>query len=79
MQIDYHKKFKKALCRQPVKTQNKFFEIFKLFLQDQFDASLNNHALSGKLKGVRSFNVTGDVRVHYKTTKNGVKNSLKWA
>ena len=65
MQIRFHQKFKKALKKQPTKIQKKFFEKMAIFVDDQFHYSLNSHALSGKFIGWRSFNVTGDIRVHY--------------
>jgi len=65
MNIKFHKNFKKALKKQPIKIQLKFKDKFKLFENDQFHYSLNNHALSGKFIGWRSFDITGDLRVHY--------------
>ena len=38
-----------------------------IFQNDQFHYSLNNHALSGEFEGVRSIDITGDMRVHYIT------------
>ena len=65
MEIIYRKKFKKAFKKQSKKVQDKFFERVEVLQNDQFHHSLNNHALSGEFKGVRSFDVTGDIRVHY--------------
>ncbi len=65
MKFQFHKNFKKALQKQPRKIQIKFKEKFKIFENDKFHHSLNNHALIGKFKGIRSINITGDVRVHY--------------
>ena len=65
MSISYHRKFKKSLKKQPKRIQEKFFKVFDIFLEDQCHFYLNNHALGPPLQGVRSFNVTGDVRVHY--------------
>ena len=70
MEIIYRKKFKKAFKKQPKKIQDKFFERIEIFQNDQFHYSLNNHALSGEFEGVRSFDVTGDVRVHYMVVDN---------
>ncbi len=44
----------------------------RIFVADQFHYSLNNHALSGEFKGIRSFDVTGDVRVHYEEIDDGI-------
>jgi addiction module RelE/StbE family toxin len=71
MQVDYHRNFKKAFKKQLKKIQQKFFEKLDIFMEDQFHYSLNNHALDGKFLGLRSFDITGDIRVHYKE-KNDV-------
>ncbi len=72
MDIDQHKKFKKAFRKQSKKIQDKFFIVLEIFINDQFHFSLNNHALRGKYIGVRSFDVTADVRVHYKVREIGI-------
>ena len=72
MHISYHKKFKKTLVKQPAKIQEKFFEALDIFVKDPFHYSLNNHALTGEFRGLRSFDVTGDVRVHYEEFSEGV-------
>lgn len=70
MIIRFHRRFNKALKKQPQKVQIKFKEVFKIFEQDQFHYTLHNHTLSGKLLGVRSFEVTGDIRVHYEEVED---------
>lgn len=72
MIIKFHKKFKKSLEKQPKHIQNKFKESIRIFQEDQFHYSLNNHALTGDFKGTRSFNITGDIRVHYEESENGI-------
>lgn len=72
MYIQFSKRFQKSLDKQPLKIKNKFKTKILIFREDQFHYSLNNHALTGKLKGWRSINITGDIRVHYKEMKNGV-------
>jgi len=72
MKIDYHRRFRKAFERLPKKVQKKFFARLNFFIEDQFHPSLNNHALHGKSVGTRSFDVTGDVRVHYEEITDGV-------
>ncbi len=72
MNIQFHKNFKKSLRRQPRKIKIKFKEKFKIFEEDQFHYSLNNHALAGKFKGTRSFDITGDIRIHYEELFNGI-------
>lgn len=72
MSIYYSKKFKKSLRKQSISIQDVFYEKLALFRENQFQYSLNNHALSGELKGLRSFNVTGDVRVHYEEVSGDI-------
>ena len=72
MRVAYHRNFKKALRRQPRKIRQKFLEKLEVFVEDQFHYSLNNHALSGRFLGTRSFDVTGDVRVHYEEVDDGI-------
>lgn len=72
MVIKFHKKFKKALEKQPKSIQRKFKEKLKIFQNDQFHYSLNNHALTGVFRGTRSFNITGDIRVHYEELSEGI-------
>jgi addiction module RelE/StbE family toxin len=63
MQVGYHKNFKKRFRKLSQKVQEKFEERLQLFIDDQFDPVLNNHALSGeKYSGCRSIDVMGDVR-----------------
>ena len=69
MHIRYHKQFKKAFAKQPKPIQEKFFIVLDVFIQDQFDQQLRNHALSGEFRGVRSIDITGDVRVHYENAE----------
>jgi addiction module RelE/StbE family toxin len=68
MEIVYRKKFKKTFKKQSQKIHNKFFERLEVFKDDPFHYSLNNHALGGEFKGIRSFDITGDIRVHYTET-----------
>ncbi len=72
MIIQFHKNFQKSIIKQPKTIQNKFKQKFKLFEDDQFHYSLNNHALTGKFKGWRSINITGDIRVHYFEKNDGI-------
>jgi addiction module RelE/StbE family toxin len=70
-QIEYTKQFQKRL-RQRYSHQPKVIERFKRHLE-LFSAGvrgepLNDHPLTGKLRGLRSFSVGGDVRVVYQET-----------
>lgn len=63
MKVTTTKKFDKQFRRQPEKTQKEFAERITLFLVDIHTPILNTHKLSGKLEGLWSFNVSGDIRV----------------
>lgn len=66
MIVRLHKNFKKRYKKLTEFQKNKFKERRNLFLRDEFDPILNNHALRGKYTGYRSINITGDLRVLYK-------------
>ncbi|MBI2330404.1 type II toxin-antitoxin system mRNA interferase toxin, RelE/StbE family [Candidatus Daviesbacteria bacterium] len=44
----------------------------ELFIINQFHPQLNNHSLTGKYKGNRSINITGDWRAIYSEEKDSV-------
>lgn len=66
MIIYLHKEFKRGYKKLTKAQRDKFKERRNAFLYDQFNPILNNHALSGKYRGYRSINVTGDLRVIFK-------------
>lgn len=70
MEIKLHKKFIKQYQKLKESEQKKFKERRDIFLQNEFDTSLNNHQLKGGYLGCRSINVTGDLRVIYKRIDN---------
>lgn len=69
MRIDYHRKFQKNYLKR-IKNKKNLEKIFKertaLFAKDPNNSFLQDHALTGRLKGLRSFSVTGDIRVIYR-------------
>lgn len=65
MTIRYSKQFVKQLAKQPVKVQKATYLRIRLFEENPYDPLLRNHALRGKLKGMYSINITGDVRAIY--------------
>jgi len=65
MKADFHRDFKKELKSLPKKHQEQFFKRLDIFFQTPRHIILNNHKLSGKLKDMRSINVTGDIRAIY--------------
>lgn len=72
MILKAHKNFIKGYKRLTQSQKNKFKERRNMFLQDEFNPVLNNHALTGRYKGYRSFNVTGDIRVVFVREDNAV-------
>jgi len=70
MRIKLHKNFEKGYKKLTSVEKKKFKERRDLFLQDEFNPILNNHALKGSYLGYRSINVTGDIRAIYKRAQN---------
>ena len=70
MRIYLHKNFSKKYARLTKSQKEKFKARKNLFLADEFDPVLNNHALSGKYEGYRSINISGDIRAIYKKLKS---------
>ena len=70
MKIKLHKNFEKGYKKLASGEKKKFKERRDLFLQDEFNPILNNHALKGNYLGYRSINVTGDIRAIYKREQN---------
>ena len=62
MDVKFSKKFKKQYNKASLKIKSEFDIRLKLLLHDQFHPLLNNHSLTGNLKGYRSINITGDWR-----------------
>lgn len=70
MKIKLHRSFKKQYKRLRTSEKKKFKERRDLFLQDEFNPLLNNHSLKGKYLGLRSINITGDLRAIYRHEGN---------
>lgn len=60
--VDYSKNFQKQLKKAPLKIKLAFKNRRDLFNQNPFSSQLNNHQLTGKFKGFRCINITGDWR-----------------
>jgi len=67
MTIQLHRNFKKQYEKLTDSQKRKFKERRSIFIQDEFNPVLNNHALKGMYQGYRSINVTGDIRAIFKT------------
>ena len=76
MLINFSKKFKKQQNKADNKIKQALNKRIKLFLQDQFAPQLNNHALTGELKGYRSINITGDFRALYSESVDKDENQI---
>jgi len=64
----FTKDFKKAYAKRISHRRNlvaRFEERYDLFVEDQRNPILEDHALSGKLEGFRAFSITGDTRAVY--------------
>lgn len=71
MYIRRSKQFDRAYDYLDVKIQVKAISALQLFIINPFNPTLNNHALTGNLKGLRSINITGDFRIHYRELSDG--------
>lgn len=65
MRIILHKKFEKQYTKLPIKIKKQFKIRRDIFIENPFDPRLNNHSLGGEYSGMRSINITGDLRAHY--------------
>ena len=72
MIIIYHRDFKKSYKKLPPKIKEKLEDRLRLFSKDEFSPILNNHALTGKYKGYRSINISGDLRAIFRREKDSV-------
>lgn len=73
--IRRHRRFEKhfRLRITPNKKLSRQFEKrFTLFLQGVRDYPLDDHQLTGKLAGKRSFSISGDIRVVYQETSDAI-------
>lgn len=70
MKIDYHRKFVKKFNKLPEKIKTKFYIKLRLFEQDQFDQTLDNHSVEYVYPNWRSINVTGDYRALFEPQGN---------
>ena len=71
MHIYLHKKFLKDYKKLSISQKERFKERRDLFITDEFNPLLNNHALKGKYQDYRSINITGNLRAIYKKETKG--------
>ena len=60
----FRKHYKRRIFLRP-SLKKRFAERVKLFTENKKHPILNNHKLSGDLKGYYAFSITGDIRVVY--------------
>ena len=68
MKTYFTKTFKKHYLKRIYSDKSldrQFEERYGLFIKNSKEPLLKDHALGGKMKGFRSFSITGDVRVIY--------------
>ena len=65
MHASYHKNFKKSYKKLSANLKDRANQRIKLFLEQSFHPTLNNHALTGKYLGYRSINITGVFRAPF--------------
>jgi addiction module RelE/StbE family toxin len=70
--IRYSRRFIKQLARQPAHIQTTFYKRLKIFELNPYDPVLRNHVLKGRLKGLYSIDITGDVRAIYEVVDDEV-------
>jgi mRNA-degrading endonuclease YafQ of YafQ-DinJ toxin-antitoxin module len=71
MFLHYSSRFKKSFKKRPAWLREMVKERLRLFAQDPRHPLLDDHPLGGKLAGLRSFSITGDVRVQYEPFSDG--------
>ncbi len=72
MQYFSSRKFDKKFANFPEKMKNQFIERIKIFIQNPYNSTLNNHALHGIYLGCRSINISGNLRAIYKIQDNNI-------
>lgn len=72
MQIVTDRKFDKRFKKQSSKIKKEFERRLRILVKDIDDPILNMHKLSGKLKDLWSFNVSGDIRVVFDKSQKGI-------
>jgi len=72
MQTNFSKTFNKQYDKASRKIKSAFDKKLIIFLANPSHPQLKNHPLSGKYKGYRSINVTGDWRAIYSESKSSI-------
>jgi len=75
MRVETHPKFDR-LFRKRIATNRKLTQLFKnrlaMFRNNPTHPLLHDHQLTGKKQGLRSFSITGDIRVVYRKISSNI-------
>ena len=71
MVIKFTSRFAKRYKKAPLEIKTSFQNRLDIFLLNKFNPILNNHTLTGKYKGCRSINITGDWRAIFREFEGG--------
>jgi addiction module RelE/StbE family toxin len=63
--LHFSSQFKRSYRKRPEWIKERIRNRLRLFAADPRNPLLEDHPLSGPLRGMRSFSVTGDIRVQY--------------
>lgn len=74
MTVHYSRRFKRQHKKLPQYIKTRAKDRIQVFLNDEFDPLLNNHALSGEYLNCRSIDITGDYRLMYERYEDGTIN-----
>ena len=66
MKITTHKKFDKAFVKLTSEQRTSVKQAIAAFESNRLDPNLRDHALKGKMKGLRAFSAGWDLRVIYR-------------
>ncbi len=72
MQIEYPKRFLKAVRNLPLTEQLLLSQRIEIFKNNPKDSRLKTHQLTGKLKNIYSFSLTYSKRVLFLVDKNKI-------
>ena len=70
LQVVRTKTFIKQYNKLGGNIQGKVISRLELLVEDEFNITLNNHPLKGEFVGMRSINITGDIRLIYEKQNN---------
>lgn len=67
MRFIFSSRFEKSVRKRPRRIQELVVERLELFKEDRGHPLLDDHPLGGKLAGMRSISVSGDMRIQYES------------